>query len=381
MITIPTITELYNDILADLEGQFDITIPLIGKSFLRALAAVQAAKLKLFYLSIGYLQKNIFVDTADSEANGGTLERFGRVKLGRNPFPALPGEYTVSVVGTVGSVIAASTTFKSNDDSLSPGILYILDDEYTLVSNPDTITLRALTAGNEGKLSIGDNLTATAPIANVNSQVAVTAETVEPQAAQDIEDYRQQVLNSFQLEPQGGSATDYRLWAQDAQGVKETYPYANSEQSNEINLYVEATIADSSDSKGTPTQGILDAVEEDVEPKRPLGVFQVNYLPVTPLDIDITINGFSPSPDTETQDLIETAITDMINEIRPFISGIDILAGKNDILDVNKIITAIISALPGSVFSSVTMEVDSVELLAKTFTNGDIPFLSSIAYA
>ena len=59
MITIPTLSQLYNDILASLEAEMNITIPVFGKNFLRAMAAVQAAKLKLYYLAIGNLQKNI----------------------------------------------------------------------------------------------------------------------------------------------------------------------------------------------------------------------------------------------------------------------------------------------------------------------------------
>jgi len=51
-MAIPTLSELFNDVLGDLEAEFNITIPLFGKNFLRALAAVKAAKLKLVYLTI-----------------------------------------------------------------------------------------------------------------------------------------------------------------------------------------------------------------------------------------------------------------------------------------------------------------------------------------
>lgn len=61
MIQIPKLSELFNDILADLESELTVTIPLVGKIFLRALAAVQAAKLKLMYLTIGQLQKKIYL--------------------------------------------------------------------------------------------------------------------------------------------------------------------------------------------------------------------------------------------------------------------------------------------------------------------------------
>lgn len=228
MANIPTFNQLNTAILSDLEAQYGITISLFGKVFLRALAAVQAGKLKILYLVLGNLQKNVWVDTADAEEIGGTLQRFGRIKLGRNPFPPVAGQYTVVVTGSIGAVIPSETTFKSDDDSTSPGFIYVLDNAYTLTSITDSITVRALTAGIESKLNILDKLTATAPIALVNSSVSVYTIIVNPLAAEDLEDYRTKTNQSFRLEPQGGAATDYRLWAQDAQGVERVYPYAKS---------------------------------------------------------------------------------------------------------------------------------------------------------
>lgn len=377
MRPIPTINALYTAILTDLEGQFSIVIPVLGKSFLRGFAAVQAAKLKLIYLMVGYLQKNIFVDTADSEANGGTLERFGRVKIGRNPNAAVPGEYTIQVKGTVGAIITASTTFKSNDGSLNVGVLYVLDNNHTLVSTTDTVLLRALTSGIEGKLSIGDQLTATSPIANVDSIATVTVETIPPIAAEDIEAYRLTVLQSYQLEPEGGSAADYIIWSKQTPGVRSTYPYARSGANNEINLFIESELVDSVDSKGTPTGAMLAAVEANIEDGlRPLGVFEVHYLPVTVKNVDITINGYvGRTEDIET--LINNSLVTLVSAIRPFINGVDTLATKNNILDINRIVATILNELPGSSFTSIVLEIDSVPLSTYTFTDGNIPFLNT----
>lgn len=392
MIAIPTISQLYNGILNDLETQFGANISLIGKVALRAIAATQAGKLKLLYLVVGNTQKNIFVDTADSESIGGTLERFGRVKLGRNPFPATAGEYVLQVTGTPGAVILASTTFKSDDTALNPGMLFILDSAYTLVSNPDTITVRALTPGEISKLNINDTLTATAPIANVDSSVSVVSETVQPLDAEDIEAYRQAIINSYRLETQGGSVNDYRLWAQDAHGVRTVYPYAKSDAANEINLFIEATIADSTDGKGTPGAFIIAEVESVVElnpntdlpllerGRRPLGVFDIHYLPVSIKEIDITITG-AIGFTVDIKASILAAITDAINLIRPFVSGGDILADKNDIIDKNKIIGIIILTYPGAIFTDVSFKVNSVSYLTYTFVDGNIPHLNSVAYA
>ncbi len=391
MKTIPTLNQLYTAIKSDFETQYGASIPVIGKSFMRVFAAVQAGKLKLFYLVIGNLQKNIFVDTADPESLGGTLERFGRVKLGRNPYPAVAAEYSIAVSGTIGSVIKTSTTFKSDDTSLNPGSLFILDNEYTMLTTLDFIVVRALKPGVESKLRINDTLTATAPIANIDSGVVVNSIITEPLAAETIEAYRAAIINSYRLEAYGGAATDYRIWAQDAQGVRYVYPYAKSGVYAEINLFVEATIADSIDGKGTPSGTLLNDVKAVIEfdpdttlplnerGRQPLGVFQVNYLPVTIKLVDIVITGLD-GYDSTVGALITQAIRDGVNLMRPFVAAADILANKNDIIDKNKIIGMIISQRPGATFVSLDLKIDGVSLNTYTFINGNIPDLNSVTY-
>lgn len=391
MRNIPTLNELYTDIISDLESQYSATISLVGKVFLRALAMVQAGKLKLFYLAIGLLQKNIFVDTADSESIGGTLERFGRIKLGRNPYPARAGVYVLKVTGSIGAVIKASTTFKSDDSSLNPGFLFVIDNDYTLVATTDYITVRALTIGAESKLALLDTLTSTSPIALVNNPVTVYSITTEPLVAEDIEAYRLAIINSYRLEAQGGAATDYRLWSADAQGVRFVYPYAKSGAVCEVDLYIEATVADSTDGKGTPSAQLLLDVEAVVDRspdtsldanergRRPLQVI-VHYLPVTIKTVDIVITGFTGITNDQ-KTLLLNAITDSVNFIRPFIDAADDLVNRNDTIDNNKIIGVITTQIPGAIFSSVTISVNGVVVSIYNFTLGNIPYLNSITYA
>lgn len=391
MINIPTLKELQDAIISDIESEFGVDLPILGKNFLRVLAKVQAAKLYIYYLALAKTQKNIFVDTAEPENTGGTLERFGRVKLGRNPFQPQAGQYNVTVTGTIGGVIPASQTFKSNDDSRSPGKLYVLDVAFTMVSGTETIVLRSLDSGTEATLDVGDQLTSTSPIASVNSIVTITSVAIQALAGETTEEYRKKTLDSFRLEAQGGAGTDYRLWAADAQGVALVYPYAKSGAPNEIDLYVEATIQASTDNKGTPTSLILENVEDVIEfdpdttldllerGRRPLGVFQVHYLPITPLDVDIVINGLIAT--VAIKSLITASLTEAINSVRPFVASADILDNKNDILDKNKIIMVILSAYPQAQFTSIDLQVDSVSVNTFTFEFGDIPYVNSIVYA
>lgn len=391
MITIPTTSQLYTAVKSDLETEYGSTITVFGKVFLRALAVVQAAKLKILYLVVGKVQKNIFVDTAEPEASGGTLERFGRIKLGRNPFPAQNGQYLVSVTGSAAAIIQALTTFKSNDDSLNPGMLFILDNSYILTGTSDQINLRALTAGTVSKLSAGDNLTATAPMANVNKGVTVVSENIQPLDSEDIEDYRQKAEEAYQLEPNGGAASDFRIWAADVQGVERVYPFAKPAAPAEVNLYVEATPSDSTDGFGTPSAGMLTAVEGVVEMdpdttkpinergRRPLGIWQVHYLPVTIKTVDVEIDSFQGLT-VDIQTTIENAIDSLVSGIRPFVAGADTLESKNDILDTNRIISSILSVRPGSTFGTITLKVNTVAMPSFTFLNGDIPHLNSVSF-
>lgn len=392
MITIPTLSELIASFKSAIEANYGITIPSTGKNFVRALTAAEAGKTKLMYLAIGNVQKNVWVDTADPESLGGTLERFGRIKLARNPFPPQSGGYAVTVTGDIGATIKAQTTFKGNDEITNSGFLYILDADYVLTATTDTITLRALTSGVDSRLFVGDGLTSTAPIAFVNKNAVVASVITEALSAESTEDYRKKIDDSFKMEAQGGSSTDFRLWSFDVQGVAKVYPYAKSGFSACMLLYVEANAIDSIDGKGTPSQTMIDAVEEVIEfdpdttltlndrGRRPIGVQTINFLPITVKQVDIIINDFQ-NLTVDVQAAIETALTNMVNAIRPFVAAADILSEKNDILDTNKIIAGILNQQPGSVFGTIELYVEGALVPTYTFTYGDIPNLNSVTYA
>lgn len=391
MINLPTLLQLQTGILGDLQTEYGVNISDKQKVALKAIADTQAGKLWQFYKVVAFTQKNIWPDTADTEANGGTLERFGRVRLGRNPYQPVSGQYTVSVSGSAGVVIPGQTTVaKANDTALNPGVLYVLDNSYTMPGTTGSILLRCLTAGESGKLNVGDTLTLTSPVALLSSTLTVTSETVQPLNGETIEDYRSKILNSFQLEAQGGAATDYRIWAADAQGEREVYVYAKSGETNANNIFVEANVADSIDGKGTPTQAILDAVRNVVnfnpdtslsinERGRRPNTVREYYLAVSPKNVDITIIGGTFT--TSQKSNILSAITAAVNAVRPFVAAADLLVNKNDVLDTNKLNGIIYSAVPGAVYTGVTLNVAGVTVLSYTFSQGDIPYQNSLTYA
>jgi uncharacterized phage protein gp47/JayE len=278
------------------------------------------------------------------------------------------------------------TQFKIDEDSTSAGYLFILDTAYTMTGTSDNITLRALTAGRESVLEVGDTLTSVSPIVNVNSQVVVSVVSTDPVNAETIEEYRAKAIQAYQLNPQGGAPADYRLWGLDAAGTRQIYPYASSGNPNEIDVFVEATIADSIGGNGTPTPTILADVAADIEAdpdtgvgRRPLGVFAVNVQSIVVKNVTITINSggaFTPSQEA----LITQALTDAIYDIRPFIAGIDAVADRNDTLSTFGIGSVVVATVGGVVISSITMTVGGTPYTSYNFDNGEIPYLTTVTY-
>lgn len=391
MANIPTITEIYQNIANDLKNKLNLSDSQL-KTVLDAMALSLAGQFKLSYLALADNLNNVFPDTADSSINGGTLDRLGRIYLNRNQRPATTGIFSVSVTGVSGSILRESLTFKSNDDSLNPGQLFILDNEYILTGLNDEINIRSTKGGTDFNLSVNDTLTITEPIVGVEQIVTVTQVIQQPLAAESDEDFRKAILNSIQLEPQGGAKTDYRLWAADAQGVRLVYPYVKQGEAGTVQVYVEATESDSTDGLGTPTQAILDDVAEVIEfdpditkplnerGRRPIQA-NIETLSILPNPVDVQIVGLS----IDTADVrasIESNIKEYLKDIRPFVAGGDLARNKNDILYVgrlNSIVTDVISS--DNFFTDILLFVNGNNQTSFQFSRENIPYLRNLTFA
>lgn len=377
-MTVPTYSELYESIKADLRNKLGITT-IVGKLVLLAFASVQAAKLKIFYHLAEKIQENIFVDTCDDE----TLLRYGLVKLNRLPYVAVSAQYKVSVTGTTGATIPAGTTFVSVDSSTNPGQVFILETEYILPSTVGEITLVAEIGGTDSALVLADVLQVTSPIANVDSFVTVTSQTVAPVNDETIAEYRIKVINAYRTEPQGGAKVDYQLWAVDAAGVRRVYPYVVNNSPGDIEIYVESLYDD-----GIPDAAMLSEVESVIEQdpddskpveergRKPLGIYSMDIKSIILKNVDITITGLTPSVQLST---LTNAVKNHLYGIRPFIDGGDDLNTRNDKLyeaDLYKIVRDLLQA--GESFTTLNMSVAGVSVDVYTFENGDIPKLNTI---
>lgn len=388
MQPIPSINEIREQIANDFKTKLNLSDANL-KYVLDAMDSVLAMQFKLIYNYLADIQNNVFPDTADIEENGGTLERLGRIYLNRNPRPATPGVFKANVSGVVGSVLRASLTYKSNEDALNAGKLFISDEEITLTTSPQEIEIRSLGGGLEFNLNVGDNLTITEPILGVQNTITITEVVEQPRTSEDIEVYRQNILDSIQLEPQGGSKTDYRLWSADAQGVRKVYPYVKNDNAGEVIIYVEATRNDSIDDLGMPDATLLNEVLEvvtfDPDETKPINERGrspiqaiVSTEAITLIPVDVTITGLlNTSPSIEAS--IRSNLEAFLYDIRPYISGADLLRDKSDILYQGRLQSVVTDTLDNdNYFNSLQMFVSGVEVLTSEFNLGNIPYLRDL---
>lgn len=396
-MTYPTLTQIFNNISADLKEKFGISTEDDLKRVLVAIAASNAGFLKLFYLMLKDIQKNIFADTADREENGGTLERFGRVKLGREPNKATTGVYELNITGVLGGTIPEGTQFKSGASSNSPNQLYEATEELVLTGTTGTIEVESVLEGTDYKLQANDELFLVNPITNIDSLATVASVTEEPTDDETTEEYRDAVLKAFRLEPQGGAASDYQLWALDVVGIRTVYPYTALGASGEVTIYAEALPAFSTDSHGTPSTAMLNALWKDdftgvfeqspdttltvyERGRRQLGLSNINILAVSPKTVSLDIVNLKDQSTAE-KAKITAAITDYFYNLRPFIAGVDDPNNIKDTMTLSGLVQTITSAVAvGNTFDSVTVS-GTFTTLPHTFENGDIPFLNTITYS
>jgi len=390
MKAIKSISEINEDISNDLRIKLGLSDDEL-KKVVSALPLVFAAQFKLGYLYLSDIQDNIFPDTATSENQGGTLERQGRIYLNRNPFPDSIGVFKFSITGVAGSILRSNLTFKSNEDALNPGQVYILDTQYELTGLNDIIEVRSIGAGVVYNLSLNDNLTITEPVIGVEKTVVVSQVVTQPTAGETQELYTKATLNAIQLEPQGGAKSDYKQWSSDAQGVRLVYPYVRDGEAGTVDVYVESTLVDSTDGKGTPSAAILLDVEavinQDPDITKPINErgrkpMQARLVvsEITLVPVDITITGLNDDSQS-VKDAIMNSVVDFIYDVRPFIDGADLLRNKNDILFSGKIQSVVTESLTnGNYFNILDVDVDGNTIVSYEFDLGNIPYLRNLNY-
>lgn len=360
-VKIPTYNSILTNTTNTLKSELGITNTFLGRVFLLPLAIVISGLIKLLYLQLSFVQKQLWVTSADTELQGGKLEEFARTK-GLTRFQGSQGIYLLDVTGQSGGTIDAGTTYKRVDLN----VLYQVDTPVTLLGTTGTVEVRCLSIGTAFLLEVGDTLTSTIPIINVDSQSTVNSIIEPPTDPETDQQFRLRIIAEYNTSPNGGSPSDYDKWSKDIVAVGEppirkTFAYGDNNNVGSLLLFVENQSTDNTPQ--LPTQGQLDAIYTDNVPlgvgepliregvvvfdpdttltleergRMPVpGPFIVTVSPisiqlVTVIITNLTLNTGENA--TNIQNTINAALIAYTYTVRPFVAGADDPNAQNDVL-------------------------------------------------
>lgn len=342
----PTTNDISNNIIGQLESSLNQTIPLLPKSFLRVLSKALAAVFILLYKYGGFMFLQVFVQTASADEtviNGKIVKpliEWGRLIGVTDPVAATQAELLIDITveNQVGTLPSGTQLINADN-----GVTYITIGAVLLNAPTVQATIRAVSdqaggggAGAIGNLDPGAIVSFANPLANVSRNAIVDSQTITGADAEDIEVYRQRVIDRFQKRPQGGAYADYEQWGEEASGIINVYPYTGSP--GEVDVYSEATVASSGNPDGIPTgaqlQAVLDLINLDdngLASRRNANAF-VNSLPITRTGFDITVSDVIGVADiVQVQADITTAMIEYFLSVEPFIAGLSILPRRDQL--------------------------------------------------
>lgn len=362
-ITIPTVAEIRDQIISDIEARIGVSVPVLPKAFVRVLAVVLAGGRHLVYRFGRWIYKQIFPQLADAEA----LLRIGtRYNIIRTS--AVRARLTATATGDEDTEIPAGALWVGAGN----GLTYEQTADATIASGTATITAECLTAGADGNLEAAETLALATPIAGLDSEATVASTVVTGVDQEDIEDYRTRVLQRMQNQPQGGAAPDYIGWAREVAGIVKAFAFRTAAGYVTVYPLQAVTGADR-----VPETAKIEEVEDylnSVE-RRPLCA-NVLAEAMTELEVDITITGLSPN-DATTKARIQSAIETWLYAAYP-------QQYTDEVNPTHRVSVATIWGIiwaAGAIATAVSMDVDSNPVTNYTLDDDEIVILGTLTWS
>ena len=304
MASIPTITEIKEQILSDIETATGKTAPLLPISVWSIMATALAGALYLVYKFIDWTRKQIFVNTADYE---------GLILIGQEYglFPNVSQEWrgTASITGTNGTNIPIGKIYTRGNFAYQVTVLA------TISSGSATLILEALTSGVGSNLIASDILTESNPTVGLSSTITIVSITQSGRDEESIENFRNRISLRQKFPPQGGSVNDYVQWTLEVSGIAEAFPFLSSPGI----IFVYPLLETDNPTTRIPDNSKLTEVENalNANPLRPLNA-NINTAAFSEITINVAVSNLQV--DTPAlRATIQSEITDYFYSRRPLL--------------------------------------------------------------
>ena len=293
----PNLSDLISRAAADLESRMPGVAASLRRSVAATIARVHAGVTHGLYGYLDWLAKQLMPDTAEAEHLGRWASVWG---ISRKVAVAATG--TITITGTAGAVIPASTLLQRAD-----GVEYTTDAEATIVTTTVDIAVTASLAGTAGNAVTGVALSLVSPIAGVTSQASVASPGLTGGTdTEDDDSLRARVIARIRTPPHGGNEQDYLAWMLEVAGVTRAWVYPEHLGVGTVGL---TFVCDDLDPV-IPDAATVLAVQTYIDTVRPVTAQATVFAPVAvPLDLTIRL-----TPNTSTvQAAVVAEITDLLS--------------------------------------------------------------------
>lgn len=331
--------EIAAAVKTDIQGALEGTAAFFRRSFERGMQMAITGVSHHLHGHMDWIARQMDPRTCDEDS----LEIIHGEPFGVYRKPPREAKLTLTVQGINGTVITALTVFVRAD-----GARYLVDADATIASGAVALAITAELAGAAGNCADGTPLNADPPIAGV-SAATVTATTRDGTDLEDVEDYRQRVIDRKQNPITGGGPGDYRQWVLEVPGVTRAWEYPRVEGAGTVTVYAVNDAADPI----TLTPAKIFEIEEylDQPGRKPsLADVFVRTPTLSPLDPVIDLSPYTP----EVTAAVNNQLTGLLT-LTAHPGGMTVLVSKLD---------EAISTAPGE---------DDHDLISPS-ANVDIPF-------
>ena len=392
-----TVDYVYDLLIQSFQEKFNNRLRLLPKSFIVVLAKVCAAIFVVPYKLAGWFYLQLFPDTASFDrvnVLGHDLRPL--VKLGNlfgvgEPTSGQEWEGVIAaVVALEGQVIMQGAQLKSD----KTGLVYVTSETVTTAGESVNLPVYCSQAGAAGNLEIGDELKFVSPLSGVEQAAAVSSVT---QAGVDDETevhYRARVVNRYSNQPQGGALSDYRIWAFDAEGVLQTYPYNGENSPGDVIIYVAGT----TDVYPTRVPGrelcvaVGEACTYDPETgeanRKPLTAIldpnndgtYLNIRPVSIVTIDLAVTGITGVDPGDFGAAFKSVAETYLLGREPYIRGLSDDNNRTNSVQTNSLIALANSVATGlkAAFGTVEMSIAGDAVESYTLGSGELCALGTL---
>lgn len=277
-LVIPTIKEIRNRIVSDMNSRLTGADALLPNSFLNVLATVFAMAIYPVYLLIEYVLKQI----DPSSAEGKYLDRHGTsVRLTRKA--ASPGLGKIVISGNIGSTLQANSEIQRGD-----GQKYLTIDTIELTTSPISVSVIAENDGAISNAAAGVKCSLVNPVLGIKTECTVDEDGITGGTDAETDDeYRARILDRMK-EPFGiGNDNDYKQWALSVPGVTRAWVYPQELGYGNVTVRIASDVGPQAP---IPSDDLVASAKAYIEKKRPLGVRNLQVLAPVAKPVEFTID-------------------------------------------------------------------------------------------